>query len=212
MADQEDECEVHILAAGIGQQPGDSSSDPNKASIVTLIRVHGRKILLTGDAETATEDFLLERHADWIKDVDILHVEHHGAGTTSHAGKDFVKKVNPRLAIISVGKLDNNPRWDLIEKYVDGTRLSRDVEPHLLEYGYGDAKRCTIDACEWSENYKKRGIYTTQTSGDLLFSIARKGGVITRRWSQSRVDYGFTIDGAGTVADIPGTLGRATGV
>jgi competence protein ComEC len=77
-----------------------SLTDPNLASVVTLIRVGDVKMLMMGDAESPEEAWLLN-HAAASLHADILKVGHHGSGTSST--EDFLDAVEPRLSLVSVG-------------------------------------------------------------------------------------------------------------
>jgi competence protein ComEC len=71
----------------------------NAVSVVTRL-LYGRiAILLTGDAEEATERLLLERKHTLASPI--LKVGHHGAATSSTA--DFLEAVSAEVAIISAG-------------------------------------------------------------------------------------------------------------
>jgi competence protein ComEC len=74
-------------------------ADPNEASAVALARYGRVRFLLTGDAESAEEDWLL-RHGASINAA-VLKVAHHGSSTSS--GEAFLAAVSPRVALISVG-------------------------------------------------------------------------------------------------------------
>jgi len=75
-------------------------TDPNLASVVTLVRVGDVRMLLTGDAEDAEEAWLMDHERDQLS-ADVLKVAHHGSSTSTSA--PFLEAVNPRLALVSVG-------------------------------------------------------------------------------------------------------------
>ncbi|MEO7083667.1 MAG: DNA internalization-related competence protein ComEC/Rec2 [Gemmatimonadaceae bacterium] len=77
-----------------------SLTDPNLASVVTLVRVGEVRMLMMGDAESPEEQWLLD-HAAASLHADILKVGHHGSGTSSSEG--FLDAVAPRLSLVSVG-------------------------------------------------------------------------------------------------------------
>lgn len=77
---------------------GADGSAPNNASVVMLVRVHGIKILLSGDAEPEEEDDILATAVDL--DVDVFKVAHHGSANQDPA---FVFATHAPLALISVG-------------------------------------------------------------------------------------------------------------
>jgi competence protein ComEC len=74
--------------------------DANLASSVLVARVGDVRILLTGDAEAAEEEWLLD-HARTALRADVLKVAHHGSATSSTSR--FLAAVRPRLALVSVG-------------------------------------------------------------------------------------------------------------
>lgn len=77
-----------------------SLKDPNLASAVVMVRYGRVKFLLTGDAEAAEETRLLEQWDGQLV-ADVLKVAHHGSRTSSTP--DFLSRVHPRVALISVG-------------------------------------------------------------------------------------------------------------
>lgn len=73
-------------------------SNTNDQSLVTIY-VNGQdKFLFTGDAEKETEKEILSL----VPDVDVLKVGHHGS--RSSTTQQFLDKVNPEYAVITVGK------------------------------------------------------------------------------------------------------------
>lgn len=72
-------------------------SELNDYSAVIMLSFGKKRILLTGDAETVSENQI----SDDIS-ADVLKVGHHGSETAT--GDSFLKKVNPVFALISVGK------------------------------------------------------------------------------------------------------------
>jgi competence protein ComEC len=77
-----------------------SLHDPNLASTVALVQYGNVRMLLTGDAETPEERWLLAHAANELH-ADILKVGHHGSSTSSSA--EFLDAVHPRVALVSVG-------------------------------------------------------------------------------------------------------------
>lgn len=100
-----------------GKQP----KEQNEGSIVARLLYNNFSVLLTGDLEFALEDRLVANKSDIFPlKSNILKVGHHGsAGST---GESFLTAVDPKMAIISVGK---NNRYghptkrvlDLLDKY-----------------------------------------------------------------------------------------------
>ena len=82
---------------------GTDTKDLNNTSIVLRLDFGNTSYLFTGDATEKTENILLKDNLN-LK-ADVLKVGHHGSrfSTTD----EFLQKVNPKYAVISVGK-DNN--------------------------------------------------------------------------------------------------------
>lgn len=76
--------------------------DPNAASVVARIEVGCWRALLTGDAESGEEEWLLENAGASSLKADLLKVGHHGSETSSTA--PFLDAVQPRVALVSVGE------------------------------------------------------------------------------------------------------------
>lgn len=93
-----DEIEIDVLAPDSAWMTG--LHDANEASVVLLARIGGVRVLLTGDAETNEERWLVERLGDSLR-ADVLKLGHHGSPTSS--GERFLDHVRPRLALVSVG-------------------------------------------------------------------------------------------------------------
>ncbi len=72
----------------------------NDGSIVVYLTYNKMSFLMTGDLETAGEQALL--HGGLIKEAAILKVGHHGSKSSS--SNEFLKRVRPEFAVISVGK------------------------------------------------------------------------------------------------------------
>ncbi|MBC8059384.1 MAG: MBL fold metallo-hydrolase [Clostridiaceae bacterium] len=80
-----------------------NDKDLNTYSIVLKLAFGNNKFLFTGDAEASTEKDMINKGYDLS--ADILKVGHHGSDTSTSQG--FLDKVNPKYAIISVGKENN---------------------------------------------------------------------------------------------------------
>ena len=91
------EFEITVLASF-----GDMENENNRSTVLAA-EINGIKFLLTGDLEATAEKRLLNERLDLR--CDILKVGHHGSSTSSK--DEFLKKVQPQYAVISVGK-DNS--------------------------------------------------------------------------------------------------------
>ena len=74
--------------------------------------------MFMGDASITTEKELLNTY--YSPDIDVLKVGHHGFKTSS--SKDFIKEINPKYSIISVGK--NNPNKEVL-KTLENSKIYR---------------------------------------------------------------------------------------
>ena len=79
--------------------------DSNAYSAVLMVETFGKKVLLTGDAEKEVEERLIQDY-DKKLDADILKVGHHGSKTATTF--DFLTRVTPEYALISVGEKGKN--------------------------------------------------------------------------------------------------------
>ncbi len=71
----------------------------NERSVVLAVDYAGRRLLLTGDAGAATERELAARYGAALR-ADVLKVGHHGSRFSTTP--DFLAKVNPAVALVSV--------------------------------------------------------------------------------------------------------------
>ena len=70
----------------------------NNNAIVCKISYYKLKILFTGDIEQIAEEKIVNENLE----ADILKVGHHGSKTSTT--EEFLKKVNPKIALIGVGE------------------------------------------------------------------------------------------------------------
>ncbi|NLP22674.1 MAG: MBL fold metallo-hydrolase [Erysipelotrichaceae bacterium] len=74
--------------------------DENDNSLVHYTNINNISFLFTGDISKEIEDKIIKKYD--LLEVDILKLAHHGSNTSS--SKNFIKQVNPKIAIISSGK------------------------------------------------------------------------------------------------------------
>jgi competence protein ComEC len=112
---------------------GDTSlGDLNDYSLVFFLRLGSFDVLFTGDADSRVEDnYSATKLADGI--VEVLKVPHHGSKTGMN--EQFLSWINPRLAVISVGKNSyGHPALQVVNQMSDAdtqllrTDLSGDIE------------------------------------------------------------------------------------
>lgn len=80
---------------------GNDDSDLNLTSIVLKLTYNNVSFLFTGDISSEIENLILNSSID----SDVLKVAHHGSKYSSSF--DFLNKVNPKYAVISVGNNNN---------------------------------------------------------------------------------------------------------
>ncbi len=81
--------------------PG-TEGGPNDASVTLLVRTAGLRLLLLGDLEPpAQRELARSPAAARLEGVDVVKVAHHGS---AHQDFAFLRKVAPRLALISCGE------------------------------------------------------------------------------------------------------------
>lgn len=87
----------------------------NNLSMVLKFNIKENDILFTGDIEESVEEYIID---NYVLDVDIIKVPHHGSKTSSSV--KFIKSIKPKEAIISVGKNNyNHPNRGVIENYLN---------------------------------------------------------------------------------------------
>ncbi len=86
----------------------------NDYSIVNKITYINNAFLFTGDAEVSSEKEMIKEGYDLSSDV--LKVGHHGSSTSTT--EEFLKKVDPKIGVISSGKGNNygHPHKETIKK------------------------------------------------------------------------------------------------
>ncbi|TRX66404.1 ComEC/Rec2 family competence protein [Carboxylicivirga sp. M1479] len=117
-----------------------SNSNTNNLSYVLLIEYGGKKIVLGGDAEKDSWDYILENYSNLIKDVTILKASHHGRDSGYH--QKAVKQMNPEFTIVSVGKKPSTDASNKYRNYCDNV---------------------------WSTRWKGNIVFEIQSNGEMTF-------------------------------------------
>ena len=110
---------------------GTNTSDLNSTSIIVKMIFGNYSYLFTGDTTSEIEKLILKENID----VDVLKVAHHGSEYSSSL--EFLQKVTPSYAIISVGKNNsyNHPSTTTInrlKKYTNNIYLTSELGTILL--------------------------------------------------------------------------------
>lgn len=97
----------------------------NDNSTVVYFTYENFSFLFTGDASKKREEDIMENYN--IKDVSFLKVGHHGSKTST--GSRFIKKINPKYSIISVGENNRygHPNKNTLKNLKDTTIFRTDL-------------------------------------------------------------------------------------
>jgi competence protein ComEC len=116
------------------------TKEENDGSIVLHASVGGYSWLLMGDVEAEGERQLLAGHS--LPKIDVVKVGHHGSVTSS--SQEFIDRVTPKIAIISVGE-DNrygHPDEEVLERYQErGVSILRTDVNGTIQYTYRSNKK-----------------------------------------------------------------------
>lgn len=127
----DDDAKMKILSPGSG--PEKNPKDSNSGSIIAKLIFGENSFLFTGDLPDETEKKLIGENADLSSRV--LKVSHHGSKYAST--EDFLKKVDPVEAVISVGKNNRygHPSSETLERLnARGIRILRTDEAGDILY------------------------------------------------------------------------------
>lgn len=93
-------------------------SDLNNNAIVAKLTYGSFSMLLTSDAEKASEARMVKKYSDQLKST-VLKVGHHGSTTSSTSA--FLKAVAPEVAVITVGAGNDygHPHETVLKRYQD---------------------------------------------------------------------------------------------
>ncbi len=102
--------------------------DENSSSQIYYGQYRDISMLFMGDASKESEKNLLKKYE--IPDIDILKVGHHGSITSS--SNDFIKKINPKISLISVGLNNkfNHPTPKVIDTLLESDSLVYQTSIH----------------------------------------------------------------------------------
>jgi competence protein ComEC len=98
------------------EQTGRNGNESNANSIVMRLDYGEFSMLLTGDAEAQTEERLINKELDELRDVDVLKVAHHGSKYAT--SEEFLKRVKPKAAVISMSEFNRygHPSQDVLNR------------------------------------------------------------------------------------------------
>lgn len=151
---------------------GTNAEKINAVSPICLLEYAERTIVLTGDANEMTEEYVLSKgYLDNI-DTDILKVGHHGS--KSSTTQAFLDKIDAEFAIISTSGTREKPQ----EKY---THPHPDLLARLDNY---------TDAVPDADFNGFRQVYITGSDGDITVTIGENGGINITASEAADKNYG----------------------
>lgn len=127
---------IHILAPNISTLS--SATAPNDISYVIIVIYGQHKVILGGDAEKDTWDYLVKNSPLALKGATLLKASHHGRDSGYH--QEAVKLMSPGCTVISVGKKPENDASQKYNQYsnkVLSTRWYGTIRFELNEDGSG---------------------------------------------------------------------------
>ena len=125
-----------------------SENEINNNSLVFKLWYRDTSILFTGDIEEEGENVLIDLYGKQLKS-DILKVGHHGSKTSST--EKFIKLVEPKIALIGVGKNNNfgHPSQEILDRLQENkimvyrTDEDGEISVFINEKGYYVTKNNT---------------------------------------------------------------------
>lgn len=107
----EDELSIQFIQPAADQV---AESDRNAQSLVLWLSYKGRSIILTGDADQAVEQQIIQK---WdLPATDVLKAGHHGSDTST--GDEWLRTIQPKVTILSLGENNryNHPHPDVVKR------------------------------------------------------------------------------------------------
>jgi len=160
----------YIIAAKVNEPKSEWRKSPkNTESIVLLVSYDKFQLILSGDATTCTEKYILGQYApNWL-DCDVLKVGHHGSQTTS-VSDNWAKVVKPEISIICAHKQNSfgHPGKEVIDR-LDKYATGEDVPSHSLIVWKKNKETKKWGKVKGYNKYKK-AIFSTATNGTVLLS------------------------------------------
>ncbi|MDD5556645.1 MAG: hypothetical protein PHN82_05270 [bacterium] len=151
----------------VRRRPDALSTSENDMSATCLITYGGFDFYFGSDAEGNNEAQVANVVSDLGRDVDILHVDHHGSDTFGISSPEFLSAMNPEFAVISVWSNSNgHPRRTTVENL---QKVVEQQPQRIIRLHPGDVVRSTwapenMQFCHTTNGHLKistDGIYYT---------------------------------------------------
>ncbi len=129
VAKKEDEYEIGDGSVKILADTIQSADDINDTSIISLFKLDDFTYLSTGDANSKTEDLIINTFEG---NVTMLNIGHHGSSKST--SEEFLSFISPDFAVISAGEDNsyNHPHSETIEK------LDNRLIPYKITFNEGN--------------------------------------------------------------------------
>ena len=164
--------EVKLTAIAPSSWLPKCTTDRNDCSIMLRIDYCKSSVLFAGDAEVE-EEALLDPHGP----ATLLQVGHHGSDTSS--GEAFIKKVQPKYAVISSGKKGEGMNTTYCHPRASTVTLLTEAlgGPGSKKINAFDAKvSCSKTATKhWSDVPASDALWATERDGDVVLSTTGDG-------------------------------------
>ncbi len=158
---------IRIISSKLDENPGwthTSFDNKNNHSIVIRVDFGEASFLFTGDLQQDAIETLLEYYKQTnMLDIDVYQVGHHGSHNATT--KDFLEKMSPEIAVISMGK------WD----------FGRNTSKQFSTWAYGHPRISVLDELE--KKIKRKRSYTVEVAGAV-------GAKNFRSYNISKAIYG----------------------
>ncbi|MGH4051156.1 MAG: ComEC/Rec2 family competence protein [Clostridium sp.] len=129
--------------------------DLNNTSIVIRLTFGDNSFMFDGDAEDVSENEMLSKGID--ASADVIKIGHHGS--SSSTTDSFLKKVNPKYAVISVGKGNSygHPNKSVMEKLEDKNITVYRTDENGTIIATSDGENITFNTKAGSYDFAKEG-------------------------------------------------------
>lgn len=152
---------------------GTDAEKINSVSPVSFLEYADRTIVLTGDANFETEEYLIAKGYFNNVDADVLKVGHHGSATST--SDEFLDKIDAEFAIIST----------------NGTREEKGSYGHPTDEALGRLDTYTDVTPDDDYNGFKQ-TYITASDGDITVTVGENGGLNITASEAPDKNYGTT--------------------
>ncbi len=183
---------VFLLSANY---PSPTDSDKNAKSIVLMLVYANRKIILMGDAEVETEDFIMESFPNNFLQADVLKLAHHGSNGSNQ--QSWLDVVQPRIVAASGDQKWGHPYSETLDRVSTGNRLA-----NIYQHG--------IVAGEYSSRAKDYDWKTSSTKKAILTNLYKITGTMGVSWQAYGIAYVVQVNDDGKLG-VGDTLDNASG-